>query len=150
MKRERNEKATHNFLSVRQYVKKTTATIVLPLMVLLFAQLIATAQTNAAFQFLDEDSQEGATLGALSTPRPWLTTAVSDWMSKLPDMSRLPTFPYRAPTILGHSRFRLRAGQERRTGRFEASWMQVCDFWISAHTLLAIHLKSTTATSIWM
>ena len=82
MKRERNEKATHNFLAVSQSFKKTAATIVLALIVLLFVQVIATAQT---LQFLDEDSQEGATLGALSTPRPWLTTVASDWMSKLPD-----------------------------------------------------------------
>lgn len=66
-------------------LKKTAATIVLPLIVLLFVQVIATAQTKEAFKFLDEDSQEGATLGALSTPRPWLTTVASDWMSKLPD-----------------------------------------------------------------
>src|SRR5689334_21985710 len=85
MKLERNEKATHNFLSVSHSLKKTATTFVLPLIVLLFVQVITTAQTKKAFQFLDENSQEGATLGALSTPRPWLTTAVSDWMSKLPD-----------------------------------------------------------------
>jgi hypothetical protein len=41
------------------------------------------------FQFLDEDTQEGATLGAKSAPLPWLSTIGSDWMAKLPDNLRV-------------------------------------------------------------